>query len=212
MLLSGLFLLTHGLVKAEDEGLMGEMLLRRVSRTVNETLLNVNNTINQTRGGHGQTDKLTNGQAVAQAVAAGDSGTGVDNKYVFAIGILVSVCVFAVLGVVMTVVCWVKISRTRKAGPDEGGDRVRTKDTASLDKRNMRDVQLSEYEKRKRQMMELDDQPDELPENEIPDSDDGGDLDEITAVQSQPLEEETIVNPNFIHHYLPRQGSMGRVG
>ena len=34
------------------------------------------------------------------------------------------------------------------------------------------------------------------------DSESEDDIDEITAVQSQPLDEETIVNPNFIHHYL----------
>ena len=50
-------------------------------------------------------------------------------------------------------------------------------------------------------------QQEDPPDDHLDESDDGGELDEITAVQSQPLEEETIVNPNFIHHYIPRQPS-----
>ncbi|KAL5251333.1 hypothetical protein ACHWQZ_G016880 [Mnemiopsis leidyi] len=96
-----------------------------------------------------------------------------------------------------------RISNAKKPKDTE----FKAKDAENLDKQNMRDVQLSEYEKRKRQMKELDNQQEEPPDDHLDESDDGGELDEITAVQSQPLEEETIVNPNFIHHYIPRSGS-----
>ena len=55
-------------------------------------------------------------------------------------------------------------------------------------------------------------QNEEPPDINPDESDDGGELDEITAVQSQPLEEETIVNPNFIHHYMSRTSGRGGNG
>jgi len=141
-------------------------------------------------------------QPIAQPVLdAPDNGsTEGDDKSIFMLGILVSFCVFAVIGVVMTVICWVRVFSTPKK-PKESD--LKSKETETLDKRNMRDVQLTEYEKRKRQMKEMDNTPEEPAENGAEESDDGGELDEITAIQSQPLEEETIVNPNFIHHYVP---------
>jgi len=153
-------------------------------------------------GNNATSDNNTLIQPVAAPVSAIAPGDDTD-KSVFILGILIGFCVFAVVGVTMTVVCWIRISNAKKPKETE----FKAKDAENLDKQNMRDVQLSEYEKRKRQMKELDNQQEEPPDDQLDESDDGGELDEITAVQSQPLEEETIVNPNFIHHYIPRQNS-----
>eukprot|EP00116_Pleurobrachia_bachei_P015270 sb/3475532/ len=93
---------------------------------------------------------------------------------------------------------WV-FSQPKKPKDQQG---FKTKDTERLDSQNMRDVQLTEYEKRKRQMKELDSQDSPARQQDMPESEDEDENDEITAVQSQPpTDEETIVNPNFIHHY-----------
>lgn len=162
-----------------------------------------NNTFNNTSSNENGT-----GPIAAPVVDKPYDGTGGDgtDKSIFMLGILVSFCIVAVLGVVVTVICWVRIfSAPKKAGKE--CSEFKSKDAENLDKRNMRDVQLTEYEKRKRQMKELDNQQEEVPENGVEESDNDGELDEITAVQSQPLEEETIVNPHFMHHYVPIQGS-----
>lgn len=165
-----------------------------------------NPTVNNSSPTHTNTtsDNATLNAALPVAAPISDPGVGDETeKDIFIIGVLIGFCVFAVIGVTMTVVCWVRISNAKKPKDTE----FKAKDAENLDKQNMRDVQLSEYEKRKRQMKELDNQQEEPPDDHLDESDDGGELDEITAVQSQPLEEETIVNPNFIHHYIPRSGS-----
>jgi len=199
-MLLGLFLLTYGI--DGDAGISPSLMIQDVlRRSLNSSLLNTTQPQNTT---------IQNTTHVAKPVVAGpDNGSEDDpsSKSIFIIGILISFCVFAVLGVAMTVVCWIRISNAKKPKDTE----FKAKGTENLDKQNMRDVQLSEYEKRKRQMKELDNQQEEPPDGNADESDDGGELDEITAVQSQPLEEETIVNPNFIHHYIPSSRQSSRV-
>ncbi|XP_063687373.1 uncharacterized protein LOC134820728 isoform X1 [Bolinopsis microptera] len=187
-----LFFITYGI--DGDAGyspslMFSDVIRRSLNNSVGNTATSDNNTLNAL-------------QPVAAPVSANATGDDTD-KSIFILGILIGFCVFAVVGVTMTVVCWIRISNAKKPKDTE----FKAKDAENLDKQNMRDVQLSEYEKRKRQMKELDNQQEEPPDDQLDESDDGGELDEITAVQSQPLEEETIVNPNFIHHYIPRQSS-----
>jgi len=123
-----------------------------------------------------------------------------DQDSIIALGIVVSLCVVGVLGMVMAVVCWVKLRSQPRQNKDS---EFKSTDIKDLDTRNLRDVQLTEYEKRKQQMKELDSQQAEGPEEENGnESEDGEEMDEINVVQSEPVDEETIVNP--MYHYIPQ--------
>lgn len=140
----------------------------------------------------------TNGTGVAAAVAAQVPQD--DQDSIIALGIVVSLCVVGVLGMVMAVVCWVKLRSQPRQNKDS---EFKSTDIKDLDTRNLRDVQLTEYEKRKAQMKELDSQQAEGPEEENGnESEDGEEMDEINVVQQQPVDEETIVNP--MYHYIPQ--------
>lgn len=202
LLLLDFFFLFQALGSYGDENVMyDDVVLRNTSKSSSSNFHSNRTGVNNTSH-HNDTAVVPPPHHNAVVNAPQDNTNAHDDtssKTVFVLCILISFCVIAVFGVVLTVVCWVRVFSHRRSEKDA---ETKAKDAENLDKRNMRDVQLSEYAKRKRQMQELDNEEDKEDDEEDNDSESEDDIDEITAVQSQPLDEETIVNPNFIHHYL----------